>query len=1238
MGRKEKPETDSRIADEVNRLHAQIVELQQKLETASGSDERFQQMFEHTAIGMYQTTRDGQILAANPALLAMLGYKSFDELTGYNLNENGYEPGYERSEFLERVDKEGQVIGLEHSWQRRDGATLFVRESVRAVRDVSGDTMYYDGTVEDITDRKRAEQALRTRERYLKALNAASVLLLPHQGDIPYQSFVDIIGPASLASRVYVFLTHQDKDGRLLVSQVAEWCAEGIESQIDSPDLQDIPVDESYYRWAELLSRGMAISDLVADLPPDEQPLLEKQGIKAILVIPVTVDGEFCGFIGFDNCTSPRKWEPVEQDFLRSAATDLAQTIKRRQAEEALRESEKRYRMATESGMVGVWDWDLKTNDIYVDPRLKALLGYEDHEIRNHMDDWGKRVHPDDVDAVGHEANRHFNGETPYFELAHRMLHKDGSIRWFLARGTAIRDDYGKLIRMLGTDTDITERKQAEKELGLKTALLEAQSEATIDGILAVSNERKVILCNKRFIEMWCVPQQLLDSGDDDEIIARHTTTMVKNPDDIVEKVTYLYDHPESKSRDEIELKDGRILDRFSTPLIGINGENYGRIWYFRDITERKRAEESNERLNEIFLRLGINPDRNMEIIVEQALSIIGGAYSLYNQLDRSDNSLVILSESMAPTDIERRDTPDGHICYEATIRGGDRSVIIEELDGTVYERTDPNVGRYALRSYLGFPIHLGGEAIGSLCVVDVEPRQFTEVEIRVISTLARALSNEEERKRAQQALRQANQQLEATLTALPDLMFEIDRDGRFYSYRAKRISELFVRPEEFIGKTVSEVLPEDAARTIMNAISEAVESGNHTGATFKLDLPSGPAWFELSIAAKGDLQETEGRLIALSRNITERKHLEEELRQLTRLHKGILASVPIGLGLLDSEARITWANSNMDSIAERMRGLRGSCVGEFIDDVFGSKHGFPLCIKQGFYTTGGDTQCTCRFSEPAQDGSTAWFDLTCSPYGKGTTAGGVVCTVSDVTPLVQATQKEAEHRAQLMHADRLRTVGRLAAGVAHEVNNPLSVLYGTLQTVKTGKILDYSQDAEGVDRMLRVTRRIRDIVNDLLVFSRQQPTAKSRHNINDLLKTTLSLVSSQLAKSHIELDRHFGESLTDVFIGGEQMQQVFLNIILNAQDAMPDGGRLTITTESDGENVVVSFSDTGCGIPEEDLDKVFAPFFTTKDVDQGTGLGLSISYGIVKEHGGRIEVVNREGSGSEFRITIPAK
>jgi PAS domain S-box-containing protein len=144
-------------------------------------------------------------------------------------------------------------------------------------------------------------------------------------------------------------------------------------------------------------------------------------------------------------------------------------------AEEALRESKERYGLATKSGQVGVWDWNLETNEIYLDPNLKAMLGYADHEIRNHLDDWGTYVHPDDVESVMAEAQAHLDGLTAQYEVVHRMLHKDGSIRWFLARGNAIRDANGKPYRVLGTDTDVTERKQAEDALQRAHAELETR-------------------------------------------------------------------------------------------------------------------------------------------------------------------------------------------------------------------------------------------------------------------------------------------------------------------------------------------------------------------------------------------------------------------------------------------------------------------------------------------------------------------------------------------------------------------------------------------------------------------------------------------------------------------------------------------------------------------------------------------------------------------------------------------
>jgi PAS domain S-box-containing protein len=137
----------------------------------------------------------------------------------------------------------------------------------------------------------------------------------------------------------------------------------------------------------------------------------------------------------------------------------------RRNAEEALRTGHTRYGLATIAGSVGVWDWNLVTNDIYVDPSLKQLLGYSDHEIANHLDDWRLRVHPDDGERVMAAAAAHMDGRTPAFETAHRMVHRDGTIRWFLGRGVVVEREAGRPVRMIGTDTDITAQKDAEQAL-----------------------------------------------------------------------------------------------------------------------------------------------------------------------------------------------------------------------------------------------------------------------------------------------------------------------------------------------------------------------------------------------------------------------------------------------------------------------------------------------------------------------------------------------------------------------------------------------------------------------------------------------------------------------------------------------------------------------------------------------------------------------------------------------------
>jgi len=191
----------------------------------------------------------------------------------------------------------------------------------------------------NITYRKQAEAALRRRERYLVGLNEVAEALLVPADTVLFQDVVDKIGPALDASRTYVFINHHDPDGILMMSQKAEWCAEGIAPEIDNPLLQNLSYDLWFPRWRDKLIQGEIIEGRVADFPDKERKILEPQSIMAILIVPIMLDNEFAGFIGFDNCLSDFEWGAVEKNFLGAVAADLAQAIKRVYSEEMLRVS-----------------------------------------------------------------------------------------------------------------------------------------------------------------------------------------------------------------------------------------------------------------------------------------------------------------------------------------------------------------------------------------------------------------------------------------------------------------------------------------------------------------------------------------------------------------------------------------------------------------------------------------------------------------------------------------------------------------------------------------------------------------------------------------------------------------------------------------------------------------------------------------------------------------------------------
>lgn len=269
----------------------------------------------------------------------------------------------------------------------------------------------------------------------------------------------------------------------------------------------------------------------------------------------------------------------------------------RKQLEEALRESEERFRRALRGANDGLWDWDLRTDEVFYSPRWKSMLGYGEHELRAHIETWRQLVHTDDLAVALERIGDFLQQRTDTFEAEFRMRHRDG--RWLniLSRGLLVRDAAGLPQRLVGTHVDITARKQAEQSLRARESLLRATLESTADGILVVDRAGRITASNQRFAELWRLPLGLLARRDDEEAL-RAVLAQLADPEEFLGKVRALYAQPEASSFDVLHFIDGRVFERYSQPQ-RVDDRIVGRVWSFRDVTARCEAEEALRRSEE---------------------------------------------------------------------------------------------------------------------------------------------------------------------------------------------------------------------------------------------------------------------------------------------------------------------------------------------------------------------------------------------------------------------------------------------------------------------------------------------------------------------------------------------------------------------------------------------------------------------------------------------------------------
>jgi two-component system NtrC family sensor kinase len=238
-----------------------------------------------------------------------------------------------------------------------------------------------------------------------------------------------------------------------------------------------------------------------------------------------------------------------------------------------------------------------------------------------------------------------------------------------------------------------------------------------------------------------------------------------------------------------------------------------------------------------------------------------------------------------------------------------------------------------------------------------------------------------------------------------------------------------------------------------------------------------------------------------------------------------------------------------------------------------------------------------------------------------------------------ERTKELTEMQAHLVQSEKLASLGKLAAGIAHEINNPLGgvLIYSHLLLEDTDK---NSPRYENLKKIVKETTRCKGIVRGLLEFARPKDPEMILTDINETVDKSLSIMERQALFQNINLKRDYSTDLPKIVADSAQLQQVFMNIIINAAEAMDGDGTLSIHTflGEDGESIQIEFTDTGHGIKEEDKKRLFEPFFSTKEVGKGTGLGLAISYSIIQKHNGEIKVTSREGEGSTFTVIIPVK